>query len=74
MGSRKRASADDKKGPGIHSAESDETVEGGKYQNADGKLVNAAGRRINDDGTELTDEEIAAEADEAADNAGNEPE
>lgn len=57
---RKRGD-DTERGPGIHAPESDNTVQGGKYQNADGEWVNAAGRRINEDGTELTDDEIAAE-------------
>lgn len=49
------------RGPGIHAPESDETVQGGKFQNADGEWINSAGKRIHEDGTELTDEEVAAE-------------
>lgn len=68
MGGRKNASKTSAKrgdgverGPGIHAPESDETVAGGKFQNADGEWVNAAGKRIHEDGTELTEEEIAEE-------------
>jgi hypothetical protein len=64
MGGKKRSAkgADDiERGPGIHAPESDETVEGGKFQNADGEWINAAGKRIHEDGTELTDEEVEEE-------------